>query len=54
MNTIADAAIYYHEVFLSFVAAGFTPEQALELTKNQQTLCAQMAVMSKWVPRDDH
>lgn len=32
-NTILDGAIVQHELYLSWVQAGFTPDQALELVK---------------------
>ncbi len=33
LGTLADAAISQHEMYLSWIEAGFTPEEALELTK---------------------
>lgn len=37
MGSMAEAAIGQHEMYLSWVAAGFTPEQALELLKTVVT-----------------
>lgn len=31
MNTLDDVAAYAHEVYLAYVKAGFTPDQAMEL-----------------------
>lgn len=33
LGSMAEAAISQHEMYLSWIAAGFTPEQALELLK---------------------
>lgn len=33
LSSLTEGAVWQHEMYLSWIAAGFTPEQALELLK---------------------